>query len=54
LAYWLGCSGQEHFIAYSAANAAQAHTNAGFRSGKSTPLRRTGLVTDLQYYPGPP
>ena len=26
-AYWLGCSGQEHFIAYSAANAAQAHTN---------------------------
>ena len=26
-AYWLGCSGQEHFIAYSATNAAQAHTN---------------------------
>ncbi len=26
-AYWLGCSGQEHFIAYSAANAAQAHTD---------------------------
>jgi hypothetical protein len=26
-AYWLGCSGQEHFIAYSAANAAQAHAN---------------------------
>jgi hypothetical protein len=26
-AYWLGCSGQAHFIAYSAANAAQAHTN---------------------------
>ena len=26
-AYWLGCSGPEHFIAYSAANAAQAHTN---------------------------
>src|SRR5690348_4164753 len=26
-AYWLGCSGQEHFIAYSARNAAQAHTN---------------------------
>ena len=26
-AYWLGCSGQEHFIAYSSANAAQAHTN---------------------------
>jgi hypothetical protein len=26
-AYWLGCRGQEHFIAFSAANAAQAHTN---------------------------
>src|SRR6185437_7779368 len=26
-AYWQGCSGQEHFIAYSSANAAQAHTN---------------------------
>jgi hypothetical protein len=26
-AYWLGCGGQEHFIAYSAANAAQAHTD---------------------------
>jgi hypothetical protein len=26
-AYWLGCSGQEHFIAYSAVNAAQAHTD---------------------------
>jgi hypothetical protein len=26
-AYWLGCSGQEHFIAFSSANAAQAHTN---------------------------
>jgi hypothetical protein len=26
-AWWLGCSGQEHFIAFSAANAAQAHTN---------------------------
>src|ERR1700678_1062527 len=26
-AYWLGCSGQAHFIAYSATNAAQAHTN---------------------------
>ncbi|MGH3151546.1 MAG: hypothetical protein ACRDOB_12575, partial [Streptosporangiaceae bacterium] len=26
-AYWLGCSGQEHFLAYSAANAAQARTN---------------------------
>ena len=26
-AYWLGCSGKEHFIAYSAANAAQAHTD---------------------------
>src|SRR5258707_1226036 len=26
-AYWLGCSGQEHFIAYSSTNAAQAHTN---------------------------
>ena len=26
-AYWLGCSGQEHFLAYSAANARQARTN---------------------------
>jgi hypothetical protein len=26
-AYWLGCHGQEHFIAFSAANAAQAHTD---------------------------
>jgi hypothetical protein len=26
-AYWQGCGGQEHFIAFSAANAAQAHTN---------------------------
>jgi hypothetical protein len=26
-AYWLGCSGKEHFLAYSAANAAQAHAN---------------------------
>jgi hypothetical protein len=26
-AYWLGCGGQEHFIAFSSANAAQAHTN---------------------------
>jgi hypothetical protein len=26
-AYWQGCSGQEHFIAYSSTNAAQAHTN---------------------------
>jgi hypothetical protein len=26
-AYWLGCSGQEHFIAFSSANAAQAHTD---------------------------
>src|SRR5690348_17637840 len=26
-AYWLGCRGQEHFIAFSAANAAQAHTD---------------------------
>jgi len=26
-AYWLGCSGGAHFIAYSATNAAQAHTN---------------------------
>src|SRR5207302_8511755 len=26
-AYWQGCSGQEHFIAYSATNARQAHTN---------------------------
>jgi hypothetical protein len=26
-AYWLGCSGQEHFLAFSATNAAQAHTN---------------------------
>src|SRR5207302_11151527 len=26
-AYWLGCGGQEHFIAFSWANAAQAHTN---------------------------
>ncbi|HEV2535960.1 MAG TPA: hypothetical protein VGU21_00445 [Streptosporangiaceae bacterium] len=26
-AYWLGCQGQEHFIAFSAANAAQAHTD---------------------------
>src|ERR1700733_831084 len=26
-AYWLGCSGQEHFLAFSAANSAQAHTN---------------------------
>jgi len=26
-AYWLGCSGQEHFLAYSATNAAQARTN---------------------------
>jgi hypothetical protein len=26
-AYWLGCSGAEHFLAFSATNAAQAHTN---------------------------
>src|ERR1700759_5602398 len=26
-AYWQGCSGQEHFIAYSSANAAQAPTH---------------------------
>jgi hypothetical protein len=26
-AYWLGCQGQEHFIAFSAANAKQAHTD---------------------------
>jgi len=26
-AYWQGCSGSEHFIAFSATNAAQAHTN---------------------------
>jgi len=26
-AYWLGCGGQEHFIAFSATNNAQAHTN---------------------------
>jgi hypothetical protein len=26
-AYWLGCQGQEHFIAFSAANARQAHTD---------------------------
>jgi hypothetical protein len=26
-AYWLGCHGQAHFIAYSSANAAQAHTD---------------------------
>ncbi|HEY2263512.1 MAG TPA: hypothetical protein VGI96_12880 [Streptosporangiaceae bacterium] len=26
-AYWLGCRGQEHFIAFSAANAKQAHTD---------------------------
>jgi hypothetical protein len=26
-AYWLGCQGQEHFIAFSSANAAQAHTD---------------------------
>jgi hypothetical protein len=26
-AYWLGCSGKEHFIAFSPANAAQAHTS---------------------------
>ena len=26
-AYWLGCSGREHFLAYSATNAAQARTN---------------------------
>jgi hypothetical protein len=26
-AYWQGCSGQEHFLAYSATNAAQARTN---------------------------
>ena len=26
-AYWLGCGGQAHFIAYSAANAAQARTD---------------------------
>src|ERR1700757_3252092 len=26
-AYWLGCSGQEHFIAFSATNNAQAHTD---------------------------
>ena len=26
-AYWQGCSGREHFIAYSSTNAAQAHTN---------------------------
>jgi hypothetical protein len=38
-AYWLGCRGQEHFLAYSAANNAQAHTNyvtyhAGVGSGE--------------------
>jgi hypothetical protein len=26
-AYWLGCSGQEHFLAFSAADNAQAHTD---------------------------
>jgi hypothetical protein len=26
-AYWLGCGGQEHFLAYSATNARQARTN---------------------------
>jgi len=26
-AWWLGCSGHEHFLAWSATNAAQAHTN---------------------------
>jgi hypothetical protein len=26
-AYWLGCKGQEHFIAFAAANARQAHTD---------------------------
>jgi hypothetical protein len=26
-AYWLGCQGKEHFIAFSAANAKQAHTD---------------------------
>jgi hypothetical protein len=26
-AYWLGCQGKEHFIAFSAANARQAHTD---------------------------
>ena len=26
-AYWLGCRGREHFIAFSSANAAQAHTD---------------------------
>jgi hypothetical protein len=26
-AYWLGCRGREHFIAFSAANAKQAHTD---------------------------
>ncbi|HET9125994.1 MAG TPA: hypothetical protein VFN65_14025 [Solirubrobacteraceae bacterium] len=26
-AYWLGCSGQEHFLAFAPTNAAQAHTN---------------------------
>ena len=26
-AYWLGCSGQEHFLAFSATDNAQAHTN---------------------------
>ena len=26
-AYWLGCGGQEHFLAYSATNAGQARTN---------------------------
>jgi hypothetical protein len=26
-AYWQGCSGGEHFLAFSATNAAQAHTN---------------------------
>lgn len=33
-AYWLGCSGQAHFLAFSAANYAQAHTNyVSYRSG---------------------
>ncbi len=41
-AYWLGCSGQEHFIAYSAANAAQAHTNFVDLPPGRRPTARTG------------
>src|SRR5579859_5656700 len=41
-AYWLGCGGQEHFLAFSATNAAQAHTNFTKFGEVGMRLRRVG------------